>query len=226
MEDSNHDLPLPSRPHRISTQFPTLDAFGNPTFFLYQRTTPHTNFIVARPIRNSQQMTGLSPELPERNPSGTSTLNGSRTSLDEKQKIPMAEDEKDGSDFEKALEGSSAASPVTHPEDTAARPSTRPATRPSAGPPADPPAGPPMGPPGMAGHEYPPTKVVAPIMGALILTFFLMALDRTIIAQAIPKITDEFDSLGDIGWYGSSYMLTSKLHSDWYRPHFVFANAI
>ncbi|GJC77915.1 efflux pump aflT [Colletotrichum liriopes] len=38
---------------------------------------------------------------------------------------------------------------------------------------------------------------------------FLVALDRTIIATAIPRITDEFQSLGDIGWYGSAYMLTT-----------------
>lgn len=28
-------------------------------------------------------------------------------------------------------------------------------------------------------------------------------------SQAIPKITDEFGSFADIGWYGSSYLLTS-----------------
>lgn len=35
------------------------------------------------------------------------------------------------------------------------------------------------------------------------------AKDNTIIATAIPKITAEFDSLGDMGWYGSAYMLTT-----------------
>lgn len=38
---------------------------------------------------------------------------------------------------------------------------------------------------------------------------FLVALDRTILATAIPRITDEFKSLGDIGWYGSAYMLAT-----------------
>lgn len=41
------------------------------------------------------------------------------------------------------------------------------------------------------------------------LSMFLVALDRTIISTAIPKITDDFKSLGDIGWYGSAYMLTT-----------------
>ena len=40
-------------------------------------------------------------------------------------------------------------------------------------------------------------------------TLFLVALDRTILSTAIPRITDEFGSLGDIGWYGSAYMLTT-----------------
>lgn len=41
------------------------------------------------------------------------------------------------------------------------------------------------------------------------LALFLVALDRTIIATAVPRISDEFGALGDIGWYGSSYMLTT-----------------
>lgn len=35
-----------------------------------------------------------------------------------------------------------------------------------------------------------------------------MLQDNTIIATAIPKITDQFHALEDIGWYGSSYLLT------------------
>lgn len=38
---------------------------------------------------------------------------------------------------------------------------------------------------------------------------FLVALDRTIIGTAIPAITNEFHSVGDIGWYGSAYQLTT-----------------
>jgi len=32
--------------------------------------------------------------------------------------------------------------------------------------------------------------------------------DRTIIATAIPRITVQFNSLNDVGWYASAYMLT------------------
>ncbi|CZS89902.1 related to aflatoxin efflux pump AFLT [Rhynchosporium graminicola] len=43
----------------------------------------------------------------------------------------------------------------------------------------------------------------------LCLVTFTVALDNTIIATAIPKITSVFDSLNDVGWYGSSYLLTT-----------------
>lgn len=58
---------------------------------------------------------------------------------------------------------------------------------------------------------------------------FLVALDRTIIATAIPKITDDFHSLGDIGWYASAYLLTAcsfqlltgRIYT-FYNPKWVF----
>jgi EmrB/QacA subfamily drug resistance transporter len=61
--------------------------------------------------------------------------------------------------------------------------------------------------------EKPPTYPSAPktaiIMLSLYISIFLVALDRTIIGPAIPAITNQFNSIGDIGWYGSAYMLTS-----------------
>lgn len=33
--------------------------------------------------------------------------------------------------------------------------------------------------------------------------------DRSIIATAIPQITSDFNSLADVGWYGSGYLLTT-----------------
>lgn len=44
---------------------------------------------------------------------------------------------------------------------------------------------------------------------ALSSAVFCVALDMTIIATAIPRITDEFHALQDIGWYGSAYLLTT-----------------
>jgi EmrB/QacA subfamily drug resistance transporter len=57
--------------------------------------------------------------------------------------------------------------------------------------------------------EYPSGAKLTIIIAALALAVFLMALDNTIIATAIPKITDHFNSLTDVGWYGSSYLLTT-----------------
>jgi len=53
------------------------------------------------------------------------------------------------------------------------------------------------------GSEYPTGLRLGLISLALCLAVFLMALDNSIIATAIPKITDQFQSLGDVGWYGS-----------------------
>ncbi|KAI0387382.1 MFS general substrate transporter [Hypomontagnella monticulosa] len=40
-------------------------------------------------------------------------------------------------------------------------------------------------------------------------TSFLILLDLMIVSTAVPKITDEFHSLGDIGWYASAYQFGS-----------------
>lgn len=45
------------------------------------------------------------------------------------------------------------------------------------------------------------------IMVAVGLVLFLMLLDGTIIVAAVPRITDDFHSLNDIGWYGAAYQL-------------------
>ncbi|RHZ45562.1 putative MFS aflatoxin efflux pump [Aspergillus thermomutatus] len=56
-------------------------------------------------------------------------------------------------------------------------------------------------------QEQSATKVIL-LLVSIMMTMFLVALDRTIISTAIPQITDEFDSLSDVGWYGSAYLLT------------------
>ena len=59
------------------------------------------------------------------------------------------------------------------------------------------------------GNFQPKTAKFWAVIASLFLGMFLVALDRTIVATAIPRITEEFHSLGDIGWYGSSYQLTT-----------------
>ncbi|PHH50104.1 Efflux pump roqT [Ceratocystis fimbriata CBS 114723] len=57
--------------------------------------------------------------------------------------------------------------------------------------------------------KYPSSAGRMVILLSLCLSVFLMALDNSIIATAIPKITDEFASLNDVGWYGTSYLLAT-----------------
>ncbi|PQK17911.1 hypothetical protein BB8028_0009g01110 [Beauveria bassiana] len=60
------------------------------------------------------------------------------------------------------------------------------------------------------GVEYPVAWKLGLITIALCLSVFCVALDNTIIATAIPRITDEFrGSVQDIGWYGAAYLLTT-----------------
>ncbi|KAK9319075.1 major facilitator superfamily domain-containing protein [Lipomyces orientalis] len=58
-------------------------------------------------------------------------------------------------------------------------------------------------------QEYPTGVSLLIIVIGLCLAVLLVALDNTIIATAIPKITDHFQALDDVGWYGSSYLLTT-----------------
>jgi EmrB/QacA subfamily drug resistance transporter len=56
---------------------------------------------------------------------------------------------------------------------------------------------------------YPSLPKTVLIMLSLYVSIFLVALDRTILGPAIPAITNQFNSIKDIGWYSSAYMLTS-----------------
>ncbi|GIJ86451.1 hypothetical protein Asppvi_005340 [Aspergillus pseudoviridinutans] len=91
------------------------------------------------------------------------------------------------------------------------------------------PFGPGMGP----AVEYPQGPKLYSIIISLYLAGFLTALDRTIIVNAIPHITNEFNSIDDVGWYGSAYLLTfcafqllfGKIYS-FYNPKWVFLTAV
>ena len=51
--------------------------------------------------------------------------------------------------------------------------------------------------------DYPKSMKLVLITIALCLSVFCMALDNTIISTAIPRITDQFHAIDDVGWYGS-----------------------
>ncbi|KAL9620790.1 MAG: hypothetical protein Q9160_004690 [Pyrenula sp. 1 TL-2023] len=57
--------------------------------------------------------------------------------------------------------------------------------------------------------KYPKALPLALLTLGLCLSIFVVALDNTIIATAIPRITTVFNSLNDVGWYGSAYLLTT-----------------
>ncbi|KAK2625827.1 hypothetical protein QTJ16_005139 [Diplocarpon rosae] len=71
--------------------------------------------------------------------------------------------------------------------------------------------------------EYPDGLRMTFIVVALLLSIFLVALDMTIVATAIPKITDEFKGLDLVGWYGSAFFLTlGAFQSTWGKGYKYF----
>ncbi|EGD94048.1 major facilitator superfamily transporter [Trichophyton tonsurans CBS 112818] len=76
------------------------------------------------------------------------------------------------------------------------------------------------------------TRLVV-IMVAVLMSLFLVALDRTIIATAVPEIANQFHALTDINWYASAYLITScatqltwgKVYT-FYSTKFVLLSAI
>jgi hypothetical protein len=56
---------------------------------------------------------------------------------------------------------------------------------------------------------YPTGSKLGVIILALAIAVFCVALDSTVISTAIPRITDDFHVLQDVGWYGSAYLLTT-----------------
>jgi MFS family permease len=59
---------------------------------------------------------------------------------------------------------------------------------------------------------------------ALCLSVFCFSLDSVIIATAIPRITDEFHSLDDVGWYASAYLLGGCASQLIYGKLYTFYN--
>ncbi|TEY74832.1 hypothetical protein BOTCAL_0069g00290 [Botryotinia calthae] len=68
--------------------------------------------------------------------------------------------------------------------------------------------------------EYPKALAMVMIVIALALSIFLVSLDMTIVATAIPKITDQFHGLDLVGWYGSAFFLTlGSFQSTWGKAY-------
>lgn len=75
----------------------------------------------------------------------------------------------------------------------------------------------------IATSDYPHAFKLSFIVVALMLSMFLVSLDMTIVATAIPRITDEFHSLKQVGWYGSAFFLTlGAFQSTWGKAYKYF----
>ncbi|KAI9166522.1 putative efflux pump gsfJ [Paramyrothecium foliicola] len=71
--------------------------------------------------------------------------------------------------------------------------------------------------------EYPQGVSKFMIVFALFITIFLNALDLTIVATAIPRITDEFQGINDVSWYGSAFTMTAGgVQSTWGKAYKYF----
>ncbi|KAL7623514.1 hypothetical protein AAE478_007197 [Parahypoxylon ruwenzoriense] len=76
----------------------------------------------------------------------------------------------------------------------------------------------------LPGIQYPSGPKRAIIVLGVLLGVFVFALDISIIATAIPKITSEFNSLADVGWYGSAFFLTlAATQSVWGKLYKYFS---
>ncbi|KAI9597243.1 major facilitator superfamily domain-containing protein [Syncephalis fuscata] len=70
------------------------------------------------------------------------------------------------------------------------------------------------------------------IFAGLALAVFLCSLDQTVVATAIPRIASDFNSLGNVSWIGSVYLLTTAAVTPVYgrltdifgmKPIFIFS---
>ncbi|KAH7460146.1 putative efflux pump [Fusarium oxysporum f. sp. matthiolae] len=78
-------------------------------------------------------------------------------------------------------------------------------------------------PPAVDDGDYPTGFRLIAIVIALALGVFLVSLDMTIVATAIPKITDEFQSLTDVSWYSSAFFMTlGGFQSAWGKAYKYF----
>ncbi|KAL9105783.1 MAG: hypothetical protein Q9227_009085 [Pyrenula ochraceoflavens] len=74
---------------------------------------------------------------------------------------------------------------------------------------------------------YPGALKQAFLVVALMLAIFLVGLDMSIIATAIPTITKDFHSVDQVGWYGSAFfMCLAMFQGVWGKAYKYFAQKI
>ncbi len=65
--------------------------------------------------------------------------------------------------------------------------------------------------PAVTGVSEEEHKSIMVIMGALMLTLLLAALDQTIVSTALPRIASDFNALNELSWVVTAYLLTSAV---------------
>lgn len=78
--------------------------------------------------------------------------------------------------------------------------------------------------PSQATDNYPTSWKLGVIIASLYFGSFLIALDTNIINVAIPRITTDFQSLGDVAWYGTAYLLTVTAFQPIFGSFYKFFN--
>lgn len=58
--------------------------------------------------------------------------------------------------------------------------------------------------------KFPTGLALWSILGPVTIAYFLVFLDMCVVSTATPAITQRFDSLVDVGWYGGAYQLGSS----------------
>ena len=72
-------------------------------------------------------------------------------------------------------------------------------------------------------EEYPSGMRLFVVIAALVLAMLPAVMDLTILATAIPRITDQFHSLDDVGWYAAVYFMTfASSQSMWGKAYKYF----
>ncbi|KAJ7318128.1 major facilitator superfamily domain-containing protein [Mycena albidolilacea] len=76
-----------------------------------------------------------------------------------------------------------------------------------------------------AGGEYPKGLTLVLISMALCFSIIIGGLDNSMTPTAIPRITDEFGSINDVGWYGSAWLVYGRLYCI-FPVKWIYAGAI
>ncbi|KAK1623515.1 major facilitator superfamily transporter [Colletotrichum phormii] len=74
-------------------------------------------------------------------------------------------------------------------------------------------------------HQYATPRELALLSTVFTIATFMIAIDGSILATAIPKITSDFHRLNDVPWYGSAYLFTEMAFQPTFGRLYTLLNA-